>query len=377
MRTRSGKGRPATHGAGLELARNIAADLRVLPFLSRRRGRGGILVERPAFDVDKFVRGLVGSGRIPAPQSEQWEAQGTLPTVSETVVIVIGPHGHPPVAVVKVANEAAGGSALEREQAALRSLCVDPRLRALQPLMPNVFADGELDGRPYLVERLVPGVEASRILKEDPPKPQTLAAAAHTIAELHQATCADPHPADERARREWIEEPVNALDAITRRGRHRPPARALARMLEEARGALDGKSFARSWVHGDYVPANVFVTPDGERVTGVVDWELADPDGLPQLDIVHFLLTTRVLGRRRELGQIVRELLIEPQLDDGERAALEIVERAIPGDTMSVRSLVLFCWLRHTKATLDKSERYPANRLWVMLNVENVLRAFA
>jgi len=44
--------------------------------------------------------------------------------------------------------------------------------------------------------------------------------------------------------------------------------------------------------HGDFWARNLLLAPDrGSRVTGLVDWELFDPEGLPHHDLFHFPVT--------------------------------------------------------------------------------------
>jgi aminoglycoside phosphotransferase (APT) family kinase protein len=357
----------------MELARDVAADLRVLPFLSR--GRGTIRRHRLGFDPTPFLDLLARQEGDPA--ASRWQVQRTLPTLTDSVVVLVGPPGQRPDAIVKVAG-GPSNIALEHEKGALTALHADTRLERLHDMIPEVRDEGVLGGRQYLVETVVRGVAADTVLRAGAGNGKTLAAAARTIAALHGATRSEPEPLDDRALQRWVDEPIAVIGGVTA---HRPHAdtssAALARVADAARQAFIGKAVARSWVHGDYVPTNIFVTPDGRRVAGIVDWETAVPDGLPHLDVLHLLLSTRVLARRRELGQVVRELLTEPRLDDSERAALELAWQALPGESLDLRALILLCWLRVASATLLRSDRYQRSRLWLTLNVESVLRAYA
>jgi aminoglycoside phosphotransferase (APT) family kinase protein len=358
----------------VELARNAAADLRLLPWLSRALGT--IRRDGPGFDPTPFLDLLARQDGDPA--ASRWQVQRTLPTYSDSVVVLVGPPGQGPDVIVKVAGGPHSNVALEDEKGALTALHADTRLERLHDLIPVVRGEGVLGGRQYLVETVVRGVAAESVLRAGARTGKTLAAAARTIAALHDATRSDPAPLDDWALERWVDEPVAVIDQVTAYRPHgSESSAALARVADLAHQAFIGKAVPRSWIHGDYVPANIFVTPDGGRVTGMVDWEFAVPDGLPHLDVLHLLLSTRVLVRRRELGQVVRELLTEPQLDDSERAALELAWQELPGEPLDLRSLILLCWLQIASATLLKSDRYRRSRLWVALNVESVLRAYA
>jgi hypothetical protein len=144
-------------------------------------------------------------------------------------------------------------------------------------------------------------------------------------------------------------------------------ADALDRLEDLLHRTLSNRAFSRSWVHGDFVPANIFATRNGRAVTGIVDWDRARPDGIPALDLVQLVLATRVRIRRRELGQIVCELVQSPQLDEHERSVLGGDREADLG------TLVLLAWLDHVSGVLVKAERYAHSWAWLRLNVDRVL----
>jgi hypothetical protein len=80
---------------------------------------------------------------------------------------------------------------------------------------------------------------------------------------------------------------------------------------------------------------------------------------------------------RCELGTIVRTLLDGAEWTRHERALVEAVESALPGDAVGMRAMVLLCWLRHVAANLRKSQ-HSANhriRLWAKTNIEAVLQS--
>ena len=67
------------------------------------------------------------------------------------------------------------------------------------------------------------------------------------------------------------------------------PDRPTSRFLEREMSALAANADALRLVfqHGDPGPWNVVVTADGSP--GFLDWESADPDGMPLWDLFHFL----------------------------------------------------------------------------------------
>ncbi len=194
------------------------------------------------------------------------------------------------------------------------------------------------------------------------------------IGELHRRT-ARSITVDDSTLRRWVEEPLERLRAGMALGasesRSRAAIKALAADLDSA---LRGRHVAVSWVHGDFVPGNILVSPDGASVTGIVDWELASPGDLPLLDTIQFLVATRTLVQQRELGAVLFELLSGPSWTAEETALLAAAQEGLPGDTVNPKALLLLSWLRHVDANLSKSERYAHHSLWVARNVDVILR---
>jgi aminoglycoside phosphotransferase (APT) family kinase protein len=107
------------------------------------------------------------------------------------------------------------------------------------------------------------------------------------------------------------------------------------------------------------------------EVSGIIDWEVARPGDLPQVDLVWLLLAARVLSQRRELGEVIVRWLSDPQWHADEQPVVDRIERR--GNDVSLRALVLLAWLRHLSSNVTKCERYARSRLWVRRNIDPVL----
>jgi hypothetical protein len=108
-------------------------------------------------------------------------------------------------------------------------------------------------------------------------------------------------------------------------------------------------------------------------VTGILDWEQAQLGDPPQLDIVQFLLSVRMLVQRQELGDVVRDLLDEHTWSEQELHLLKRAQESLPGDPLDSRTLLLLAWLRHVTDNLRKSTHYATQWLWTAKNIERVL----
>jgi hypothetical protein len=104
-------------------------------------------------------------------------------------------------------------------------------------------------------------------------------------------------------------------------------------------------------------------------VGGIIDWD-ASHRGIPALEIVSLLCTTRAIVEQVELGAVVREILTTERWLPVETELLS----SVPGaDELSARVLVLLWWCQHVAANLRKSESYERNSVWLAHNVHRVL----
>ena len=357
-----------------EMLRNLAADLGVLGALVfLRRGRRSRRRAREARRMTPEILAQVP----PVPEEEppmSWRQHRALTSVSDSCVITVGSSRKARRAVVKLPATELAVRGVRRERDVLVTLNADARLREWCRVLPTVLAAGELAGRPYLVERMMPGVPATRMLASDEGATRVLGAAASTIRELHRRT-AVPAMVDEAVLEQWVDRPARIVcdgDAPAGRG---SVTVAMDRVADELREVLAGRTLPLGWVHGDFVPSNILVSADGEAVSGIVDWELAAPRALCSLDVVALVLSTRAQRQRRELGRVVRELVRGAPWTDFERALLDSGRAELPGDRVESRTLVLLWWLQHAAANVRKSTRYDCHGLWAHWNIHVVLDA--
>jgi O-antigen/teichoic acid export membrane protein/Ser/Thr protein kinase RdoA (MazF antagonist) len=358
------------------LARNAAEDTGLLTVSQAIRRRPAIRRRRTraALAVSRILAALPDSGSAPPPST--WTARNLPSSGAEKLVVLAGPAGAPPRAVVKLAASDRAARGLIHETEVLRLLGGDSRLEPWRALLPEVLAAGEIDGEPFRVEGVLPGVEASRLITVGAAPRMPLHGLAEAIECLHRRTEKELEvgPAIVEA---WVDAPVATLELHARRrgGSRRRQLGALDRLRDELHEALDGARVAAGWTHGDYVPGNVLVDPATATVSGIVDWELAGAPNLPAIDLVQLVLATRALTRRREYGEIVTDALAAVWTEE-EQAVLARATEVLP-DALSPSVLVLLAWLRHTQNLLTKADRYANSWLWHRLNFEVPLVALA
>jgi O-antigen/teichoic acid export membrane protein/aminoglycoside phosphotransferase len=286
----------------------------------------------------------------------EWDFRGHLNGLNDVAIGEVGPP-ESAAAVIKWARKLRAERSLENEERALRRLQRDTRLGEWRRLLPRVLASGTAAGRRYLAETRVEGEPAERLLSKGVEPDRLVAAATAAIAPLHEATRAEA-VVQGALLEDLVDRPVTELRSrAAGRSRVRGFELALEGLREELRGRLGGASVVTSRVHGDLCPANVLMSSDGEEVTGLVDWENGGSRGLPETDLLHLEITTRMSARGQELGEVVGEMLEERGARD--------------------RAPILLAWLHHVSGNIAKSDRYPNSRFWVHRNIDPVLAAVA
>jgi hypothetical protein len=159
-------------------------------------------------------------------------------------------------------------------------------------------------------------------------------------------------------------EAADALAALLEQYRlvHQPSAAHL-RFLEEQieRIAEAGTDFACAFSHGDPTTLNILVANE-ERI-GLVDWENAEPDGMPIWDLLHFVhayaaWSTRLAGRRWTPA-VAHDTLFRPSPFHGLLAGVIARYRAVRRlDTELVLPLVFTFWI--ARALREATRRPPA-----------------
>ncbi|HKS45682.1 MAG TPA: phosphotransferase [Amycolatopsis sp.] len=313
-----------------------------------RRGRRSIRKTVPRSSVAAALAG------------GQWQRGRTLPTVSDTAVIMVRkPDGEG--GVLKITTSEPGSASLRNERDTLRRLHSDSRLGSWRELLPSVLGAGELDRGGFLLTSRLPGRDG---LKQPGGAATGLTAAAmDAIAPLHRLG-RTVRTVDAELLGRSVYEPAEHLRRID------GTRCAVDRLAATLREQLEGRRVGVGWTHGDFFPGNVLVGTDG-RVTGIVDWGQAREHDLTLLDIASWLLFTR----RRALGASVAGRLGKGDCWTPEE--MRLLSAGMDSDSLSGRALLLLAWLRHVAVNLAKSDRYASSPLWVGSSVVPVLRQVA
>ncbi|MGH2888832.1 MAG: phosphotransferase family protein, partial [Solirubrobacteraceae bacterium] len=303
---------------------------------------------------------------------DRWTLQREIPTRNDVAVGIIGRVGRGPAAVIKYARGPATLRSLRPNASALQSLARAPWLPAeWRALVPRVIAAGPLGRGAYVAETCLPGRTMEALLRDGAEPGALLDASATAIDRLHTATGRSDR-FDEALMAELVEAPLQRLCTVLAHRPGRASRKALAHLRTEL-CALAGTKLTSAWTHGDLSPGNILIGGPDTAVTGIVDWEAGTTRGLPQLDLLQLLISTRTAIEGRELGSVVVELRRDGAWHPHEQQAVRKLD--LGAGSPSTRTLVLLAWLAHVSANLRKSTRYAHNPLWLRRNVDPVLHS--
>jgi hypothetical protein len=170
---------------------------------------------------------------------------------------------------------------------------------------------------------------------------------------------------DEALLARWVDAPAQRLAAVSAN------APAISRLKDELRDALAGRTLTAGWIHGDFWAGNLLVTPNGQTITGILDWDLAGADELPSHDLYNLVLSTEQLVRGGGLGDGVCKRLKGARPYDWEHALLSAY---LPfSDAARQRASLILFWLRYVATCVEKGPRRALSGWWLTKNVEAVL----
>ncbi len=287
------------------------------------------------------------------PAVTSWDV---VPTVGDTVVLRATTATEGDV-MVKVALSDAAGHGLDRHAAALAHL---GGVDGVRGCVPELVARGSLGRHRCVVERAASG--SSLTIGSD--KGST-SSALQLMAGVHLATAHEP-PQGIGPLHEVVGADLARVAQVCRTDTRR---RTVAGLTEALAVGLGAQRLVTSVVHGDFWPGNVLAVgePGRRQATSIVDWERASPSGLPELDLVHYLLDVHPGGFADGVGAS----LTSPDGTVGEWLAAAGVQ--VPNPQLGRKLCTVLAWLGHVGAGLETTRRFGAGPLWIRNEVSSVL----
>ena len=221
-------------------------------------------------------------------------------TSRHVVALVLATETGRPALVAKLPRLAGDGGALSREAAGLSAV---RRALGETSSVPRLIAHLTDRPHPLLVETAIDGrpLSPAEIARD---RDGCLEPAVGWLERVARTSAREPGPEDDEARfRALIEAPLLALAAGE--AADAPPA-ALVEQTLEALAPLRDAGLPLVLEHGDTSHPNLLLRRFGDLA--VVDWELANPDGLPGHDLAFFLVYAAGAARRRDEAETARRL---------------------------------------------------------------------
>jgi hypothetical protein len=307
-----------------------------------------------------------GLRRLGAPAG--WAIGSRMGGGSETVVVTVGPVGEGR-ALLKAADTANGQAELRQQTSALAELHADPRLQHWTPLIPRVLGTAEIGDTFCLTETMLPGGSGPDALADPPRSGPFRSSAVAAISELHRNTATLRRIGDAELDA-WVHRPIVALSRTLPAALREEAARLGSVLDARMRGQVVGVG----WTHGDYLPVNVLAAPNG-RVSAIIDWCTARPDGLSVLDVATFVPMAEAMAGGEEFGPVVLRWL--QGVPPAEAEVLVGCQTVLGGTVLAPELLVCLGWLDHVSACVSRSDRMAANPVWNRRNVRVVLQGAA
>lgn len=330
-------------------SRALAHLLAGRPARSRRQSLARLLWRAAA--AIGLLAPVCAIARVPDPEGAAAESEIAAPAAPDAATLLLTGGGRSinkvvalsfaeevdePAGVVKFARVAAADAALEREAEVLRRVAREhPGVAGV----PRLLAVGRRAGRRAVAESAVFGRPLLEQLS-----PATFAQLAGRVSEWLGGLVGAERPAPESWRERLVEAPLACFEREF--GLVAPGVAAAARQRLDRLGPLPP-----ACEHRDCSPWNLLIDDDG--ALGLLDWESAEPDGLPGLDLVYFLANAAfVLDGALESGATrpVYARLLDPDDPRGEAFAAHTAEYCSRAGMPSADfdRLRLLCWIVHS-----------------------------
>jgi SAM-dependent methyltransferase len=334
--------------------RRVLARSRVLSRFLRRRG---VFVTRAGEELEKgppaYVRAIAASAGATLDEV-RWALAAPGDYDSQKVLLFLFDNdGAQPHAVVKITRDGRYNSRLENEWRALAFL--EQRGIGAGGTRPSPLFLGHHAGLTVIGETALRGVPFRRQIKAGGDWKH----AQKVIGWLETLGGATSHAPEDGSivsgRLQGVLDSFNEL--------YRPPQDIGRFLADQVAGIAAGDGMRLVFQHGDPGPWNLLVTPDGEPA--FLDWEAADPEGMPLWDLFHFLRSfgfsiSKKAGKHDHIRSFADQMLAASKLNRllVETSARYCAETSLPPSL--VEPLFYLCWMHRA---VKEASRLPHERL--------------
>jgi hypothetical protein len=259
---------------------------------------------------------------------------------SHVIFFLLRQESREPVLVAKVPRLAGDHGRLDREA---RNLIAAQSARACGfDSIPRVIAYEEYHGHMLLIETALRGAPMKPAIVRRKSR-QCVEAGLDWLLDFHSAT-ARAHPETRAWYAALIEQPIRGFQKLL------PPVAEELGLLEEVlatAATLRGLPLPLVLSHEDLSHPNILLCNEGRA--RVVDWELAEPEGLPGLDLFFFLtyiaFARRGAHKNAEYLAAFHEAFFTPQAWTENYLARYVERLHLPAEALT--PLFVLCWTRY------------------------------
>ena len=256
------------------------------------------------------------------------------------VFLVLADRSPEPILVAKVPRLRGDLDSLHREAVNLQSA------HAARPggfdSIPRVVAYEECEGNQLLLQTALVGQAMNPALVQRQPG-ACMEATMNWLYCFNEAT-ADHSEEPEKSFQRLVDRPLAQFRSLFP---FTADEQSLLKKTEELTSTLRTTRFPRVFEHGDLSAPNLFVLKDGSL--GVVDWEMAEPKGLPAVDLFFFLTFVAFARRRAERERDYLAAFHEAFFGPGAWARPYVTRYAerMQLSVQVMRALFALCWGRY------------------------------
>jgi hypothetical protein len=255
-------------------------------------------------------------------------------------------------ALLRVAIGPAARAQIEDQVAALETLRQSDVPPSVEGRVPWLLAHGRTGLADWSLERLLPGSRPGRLMTA------LVDDCLSFLVGLHRVRAGGPG-------RSFAE--LAATVALVSE-READVVHALGERLDAELAGLE-----RGFGHGDFFAGNLLA--EGDRLTGVLDWDAAGPGRVPLLDLLHLQLTRDPYGPDENWGRAVVERLLPSARSGGDPLVRRYAaELGLDLDPRTLEALVYAYWLEYAAYQLRAHPDRLSSAGWIAGNVRLVAR---
>ena len=169
---------------------------------------------------------------------------------------------------------------------------------------PKIYGSGNINNFFYSIESMLPGKNIDSRQVKNTKRSNNIANQAIDILTRIQSKSTKRATIDGEILYKLVLTPLKRLKQVIYNNIDDPIISILEDYFVES---FSGETIPLTLYHGDYSIDNIMIEPKTDKVTGVIDWDYSDINGLPLMDLLFFIVTLEKGKTQDTIGQIYSE----------------------------------------------------------------------